>query len=183
MKNKASEFYAKLSAAEKKIFWVTVALVSFVFVDRVIVLPVTTMLTSLNTSLREQEASVKKSMSVLLHKEGIIAESREYAAYSVEAKNPEEEMVGLLKEVESLAERSGVNLIFVKPANVKDEKGVKKYYCTLEFEASMEQAATFFHAVESSTKLLKIEKYQIQPKSKESSTARCSISIYKTVLV
>ena len=182
MKNKAAEFYTKMSAMEKKIFWLTVARIGFVFVDRVIVLPVTTTLASLNTSLREQESSIKKSMSVLLHKDGIIAGSREYAAYSVEAKNPEEEMVGLLKEVEALSERSGVNLIFVKPANVKDEKGVKRYYCTLEFEAPMEQVATFFHAVESSTKLLKIEKYQIQPKSKESSNARCSVSIYKTVL-
>ena len=182
MKNKAAELYAKLSANEKKIFWVTAALVGFVFVDRVIVLPVSTMLMDLNTSLSEQEASIKKSLNVLLHKEGIIAESREYASYSVEAKNPEEEMVGLLKEVESLAERSSVSLIFVKPANVKDEKGVKRYYCTLEFEAPMEQVATFFHAVESSTKLLKVEKYQIQPKGKESSTARCAVAIYKTVL-
>ena len=179
---KPAEIYAKLSAGEKRIFWVTVTLVAFVFADRVIVLPVSTMLTTLNTSLHEQEASIKKSLSVLLHKEGIIAESREYAAYSVEAKNPEEEMVGLLKEVESTAERSGVNLIFVKPAAVKDEKGIKKYYCTLEFESPMEQVATFFHALESSTKLLNIEKYQIQPKNKESSTARCAVTIYKTVL-
>ena len=182
MKNKATEFYAKLSAAEKRIFWVTVLFVGFVFVDRVIVLPVSTMLTTLNVNLREQESSIKKSMNVLLHKEGIIAESREYAAYSVEAKNPEEEMVALLKEVEAQAERSGANLLYVKPANVKDEKGIKRYYCTLECEAPMEQVATFFHAIESSTKLLKIEKYQIQPKSKESSTARCAVTIYKTVL-
>ncbi len=182
MKNKAAELYAKLKPGEKRIFWVTAALLSFVFVDRVIVLPVTTMLTNLNTNLHEQETAIKKSMNVLLHKEAIVAENREYAAYSVEAKNPEEEMVGLLKEVESLAERSGVNLNFVKPSTVKDEKGVKKYYCTLEFESPMEQVATFFHSVESSTKLLKIEKYQVQPKGKESSTARCAVTIYKTVL-
>ena len=182
MKNKAAEFYTKLSATEKKIFWLTMMVVGFMFVDRVIVLPVATTLTTLNTSLREQESSIKKSMNVLLHKDGIVAESHEYAAYSVEAKNPEEEMVGLLKEVEVVAEKTGVNLIYVKPANVKDEKGIKKYYCTLEFEAPMEQVATFFHGIESSTKLLKIEKYQIQPKSKESSIARCSVTIYKTVL-
>ena len=182
MKNKAAEFYAKLSATEKKIFWMTAALVAFVFVDRVIILPVSTTLTALNTNLREQEISIKKSMSVLLRKEGIIAESREYMAYSVEAKNPEEEMVGLLKEVEAQAEKSGVTLIYVKPANVKDEKGVKRYYCTLELEAPMEQVATFFHAIESSTQLLKIEKYQVQPKSKQSSTARTAVTVYKTVL-
>jgi hypothetical protein len=183
MQNKIVVFYTKLSATEKKILWLAVFVVGFMFVDRVIVLPVSTTLTSLNTNIREQESAIKKSMSVQLHKESIVAESREYVAYSVEAKNPEEELVGLLKEAEALAEKSGVNLIYVKPSNVKDEKGIKKYYSTLEFEAPMEQVTTFFHSIESSTQLLKIEKYHIQPKSKDSSLARCTLTIYKTVLV
>ena len=182
MKNKVSELYTKLSSKEKKIFWVAVALITSMFVDSAIVLPVSKTLAALNTSLREQESAIRKGMNVLLHKNGIIAESREYMAYSVEAKNPEEEMVGLLKEVEAVAEKSGVNLIYVKPTSVKDEKGIKKYYCTLECEAPMEPVATFFYDIESSTKLLKIEKYQIQPKNKGSSIARCTVTIYKTVL-
>ena len=182
MKSKLIAFYKKLSKVERKILWLAALLVVLCFVDRVIVMPVVTTLTSLTVNIREQESSIKKSMNVLLHKDGIISESREYMSYSVEAKNPEEEMVGLLKEVESSAEKSGVNLMYVKPANTKEEQGIKKYYCTLECEAPMEQVATFFHDIESSTKLLKIEKYQIQPKNKESSTARCTITIYKTVL-
>ena len=182
MKNKLSDFYLKLSKTERKVMWLAAFLVGLCFTDRVIVLPVVTTLSNLNVNIREQESAIKKSMNVLLHKDGIIAESHEYMSYSVEAKNPEEEMVGLLKEVEATAEKSGVSLMYVKPASTKDEKGIKKYYCTLECEAPMEQVATFFHDIESSTKLLKIEKYQIQPKSKESSTARCTITIYKTVL-
>ena len=182
MKHKLFAVYLKLSKTEKKIFWLAVVLLGAVFVDRVIVLPVVTTLTNLHTNVREQEQSIKKSMNVLLHKDGIIAESREYRAYSVEATNPEEEMVGLLKEVESVAEKSGVSLAYVKPAATKEEKGIKKYYCTLECEAPMEQVATFFHGIESSIKLLKIEKYVIQPKSKDSSIARSTVTIYKTVL-
>jgi len=62
--------------------------------------------------VHDQEASIKKSMNMLLHKETITAESSEYASYSIEAKNPEEEMVGLLKEVESVAGKSGVSLLY-----------------------------------------------------------------------
>ena len=46
----------------------------------------------------------------------------------------------------------------------------------------MDKMAGFFHTIESSTKLIKIEKYQIQPKSKQSSIARGTLTIYKTVL-
>jgi len=183
MKNKVTEFYSKFSSTEKKIFWVAMLLIGLLSVDQFIMLPVLKTLTSLQTNLRDQESSIKKSMAVLLYKDRIIAESREYSAYLVEAKDPEEEMVGFLKEVEVAAEKSGVSLVYIKPANVKDEKGSKKYYAVLECEALMEQVATFFHTIESSVKLLKIEKYQIQPKSKDSSIARCSVTIYKTILV
>ena len=175
-------FYAKLSKTERRFLAVTLLILGFAFVDRVIVMPITTTLGSLNTNIREQEVAIKKSMNVLLHKETIAAESREYMSYSVEAKNPEEEMVGLLKEVESVAEKSGVSLIYVKPGTMKEEKEIKKYYANLECEAPMEQVATFFHDLEGSTQLIKIEKYQIQPKSKESSIARSTVSVYKTVL-
>ena len=120
---------------------------------------------------------------MLLHKETIIEESQKYAAYFAASKKSEEEMVDLLKEVEAVANKSGVNLIYVKPGTAKEEKRVKKYYAILECEASMDQVATFFHDIEGSTKLLKIEKFQIQPKSKDSSVARCSVTAYKTVLL
>ena len=175
-------FYAKLKKGERRILFITLFILGALFVDRVIVLPITMNLNGLSSSIQDQESAIKKSLNVLTHKETIIEESREYSQYSLEAKNPEEEMVSLLKEVESVAERSGVNLIYVKPGTVKDEKGVKKYYSNIEFESPMEQAATFFHGVESSNKLLKIERYTIIPKSKDSSIARCTISIYKTVL-
>ena len=175
-------FYAKRSPSERRILAAALLIVGLAFVDRVIILPVLTSLASLNQSIREQETAVKKSMNVLLHKESILAESREYMSYSVEAQNPEEEMVALLKEIESVAVNSGLNLIYVKPGTLKEDKETKKYYSNLECEGSMEQVATFFHGLEGSTKLLKIEKYTIQPKNRDSSTARCTVSVYKTVL-
>ncbi len=177
-----TKFYEKLSKGEKRVLLVTFLFVGFAFTDRVIVMPILTTLSTLNQNVRDQETAIKKSMNVLLHKDSIIAESREYIAYSVEAKNAEEEMVGLLREVESVAEKSGVTLVFVKPGAIKEETDSKKYYTNLECEAPMELVATFFHDLESSDQLIKIEKYQIQPKSKDSSLARCTVSAYKTVL-
>ncbi len=177
-----TKFYAKLSKGERRILFITILLLGLVFTDRVIVMPITTTLSSLSQNVREQEASIRKSMNMLLHKESIMAESKEYMSYSVEAKNAEEEMVGLLREVESVAEKSGVSLIFVKPGTIKEEKETKKYYANLECEGPMEQVATFFHDIESSNQLIKIEKYQIQPKGKDSSIARTTVSVYKTVL-
>ena len=175
-------FYNKRTKGEKRIMAITMFVLCAMLIDRVVVSPLASTLSTLSVSIKDQEASIRKSMNMLLHEETIERESKEYAKYSLEAKNPEEEMVALLQEVESVAQHSGVNLIYVKPGTIKDEKGLKKFYANLECEAPMEQVATFFHDVESSGQLVKIEKYQIQPKSKDSSIARSTVSVYKTVL-
>ena len=46
----------------------------------------------------------------------------------------------------------------------------------------MEQLVDFMYNIENSDKLLMIEKYQISPKSKESSVAKCAMSISKIVI-
>ncbi len=178
----ALAFYSKMKKGEKRIFAVTAVILLVVFVDQVIILPITTSLSSLSSTIREQESTIRKSMNVLLHKETIEEEAKEYAQYSLEANNPEMEMVSLLKEVEAVAERSGASLLYVKPGQISDQKGTKKYYAIMECEGPMEQVSTFFHGIESSNKLLKIEKYVIAPKSKDSSLAKCQVTIYKTVL-
>ena len=178
-----SNFYAKLSKSERRILAVTLVFLGIAFVDRVIVMPIVSTLVDLSRNVHEQETAIRKSMNMLLHKDTILAEHEVYMSYSVEAKSPEEETVGLLKEVEAVAEKSGVSLLYVKPGTVKEENATKKYYANLECEGTMEKVATFFHDIESSSQLIKIEKYQIQPKNKESSLARSIVVVYKTVLM
>lgn len=179
---KLSEKYRKLSRREKTILYGTTAALLFLFVDRLVVAPIHEKLSSVDRAIRDEETAIKKSLHVLVQKNRIAAENREFMAYSVDGKNPEEEMTSLLKEMESLADRASVSLIYVKPANVESDRGITKHMATLECESQMEQIAGFFHSIESSTKLLKIEKFEIQPKNRESSLARCSMTVSKTVV-
>ncbi len=165
------------------ILYGTAAVLGVVLVDRLVLGPIGGKLASLSAAIGEEEAAIRQSLHVLVQKNRILAEGKEFAGYSVEAKNPEEEMTTLLRELESTAEQSSVSLIYVKPASTKEEKGTRKYLASLECEAQMEQVAGFFHAIESSPRLLKIERFQIVPKSRDSSIARCSLTVSKTVVV
>jgi Tfp pilus assembly protein PilO len=91
-------------------------------------------------------------------------------------------MVSLLKEIESFANKSSVYLVDMKPAGLKPSDSSKKYLISLNCEAQMEQLSDFMYNIENSNKLLTIEKYQISPKSKESSVVRCSMSIAKIIM-
>lgn len=181
--DKFGAFYKKRTKREKVILLGTIAVILFLFVDRMILGPVVKKVNDLGRQIRDEEIAVKRSLLVLVQKEKTIREGKEFMSFSVEAKNPEEEMTMLLKEIERLADTSSVTLSYVKPGMVKEGVGgIKKFTATLECESQMEQIAGFFHTIESSNRLLKVEKFEIQPKSRESSIARCAMTVSRTVL-
>ena len=178
-----TDFYAKRSKRERLVLGLTFLVVMILLVDRLIVEPVFSKARLIDNQIRDEETAIKKSLHVLLRKDQISKESKEYEAFSVEAKNSEEEMTALLKEIEVIANKSSVSLLYVKPGTTEENGGIKKYSASLECEAQMPEIASFFLSVESSLKLLQIEKYEIQPKNKESSIARCTVTISRTVLL
>lgn len=182
MINKIIKLYQKLSKRERLILHVVFIVAGLLAMDRLVIGPVFQKMMALDRQIRDEETSIKKSLHVLLRKQQIASESKQFVVFSVDSKNPEQEMTALLKEIENIANRSSVNLLYEKPGNTKEDGKVRKYFATLECEAQMEEIASFFHNIENSTKLLQIEKYSIQPKSKESSIAHCSATISRTIL-
>lgn len=182
MLKKLSAIYKKMSRRERFILYAATCVIAFFAVDRLVVAPFYGKITLLDENIQQQEDAIKKSLHVLVQKERIMAESKQFMAFSVEAKNPEEEMVGLLKELEAMAMQASVTLLNLKPATAAQTGEIKKYAASFECEAQMEQIVNFFYAIESSNKLYQIEKYNIQPKNKESSLARVVMTVSKTVL-
>ncbi len=173
---------SKLSKRESSVLYVTVVVVSLVVVDRMIVSPVFGKLNFLNNEIREKEASIKKNMRILGQKDKIIAEGERYSSVLSRNKTEEEEATSMMKEVEGLANTSSVYLIDMKPGSVKKVGQSKQYIINLGCEAQMQQLAEFMYGIENSKELLTIEKYQIGPKSKDSSVARCTMTISKISL-
>lgn len=182
MIKKLSAFYAKLSKREKMILYGSAAALTVLFTDRLVLGSVLEKLGVLETQIREEEALVRKSLVVSLRKDQIIADGQKLVDYSVDAENPEKEMTDFLQELEAQAKSAGVNLVYVKPGSTQAQGEITRLLATLECEAQMPEVAVFFHHVESSNELLRVEKYEIQPKNKESSIARCAMTVSKTVL-
>jgi hypothetical protein len=183
VKKKIAAWWGRLSKREKTIVFVTGIIIVFFVLDRIVVGPATHKMTALDTQIRDKEAAIKQSLHVLVQKDKIMSEGRRYESYSVDSPNPEKETVALLKDIESTADRAGVSLLYVKPAKDQRIGSVHVFYATLECESEMTSLAGFFHEIEGSNKLLKIEKFDIQPKSRDSSIARCAMTVSKTVLI
>ncbi len=183
MKKKLIELYSKLSSREKSVLLGTTVVLGLVLVDRLVLGPVLHQMKDLDLRIRQQQALVKKSSHVLARKEQILSESKQLASYALSSGRPDQEMTSFLQELQESASKSSVTLVYVKPAAGKDEGGApQKYLANLECEGSMTDLGKFFYAIESSSDLQKVEKYQIQSKGKETGQARCTLTVSRAAV-
>jgi hypothetical protein len=175
-------FLARLNKREKLILYCAAAAISLTLLDRLVIVPVTAKLQSLSNEIDDKQTAIKRSLRILSQKDRIMAEATKYNSYLDGLKSEDEQMTSILREIEALGNKSTVYLIDLKPAGVKDMGSYKKYFVTLSCEAQVEQLVNFFYGIENSDKLLSIDKYQLMPKSTESSIAKCTMTISKMAL-
>ena len=175
-------FLSRLSNREKIIFYITAFIVSFMLLDRLIISPVFYKMHSLDKEAQEKIAGIKRSLYLLAYKDRIEKEVNHYKQFISSSKTEEEEMTAMLKDIETIANKATVYLIDMKPAGFRDRKFYREVMVKLNCEAMMEKITEFMYNIESSSGLFTITKYQLSPKSKDSSVARCSVSISKLII-
>ncbi|MBN1405864.1 MAG: hypothetical protein JW946_05025 [Candidatus Omnitrophica bacterium] len=175
-------FIERLPKREKAILYIAVFFVSITLLDRLIISPIFNKIKFLDKEFTDKKKAIKRNMHILSQKDRILAERDKYASLLRSLESEEEQMTAILKEIENLANEASVYLVDMKPADVKNVADTKKYTITLNCEAQVEQLADFMYKIEDSNKLLRVERYQISPKTKDSSMAKCNMFIAKIVL-
>jgi hypothetical protein len=171
-----SEFLSRLNKRDRFIFYIVAVFLSMVLFERLMINPIYSKIKSFNEEINN------KSLRILAQKDKISAESQEYSSFVTKGVSEEEEFTSFLRDVEDLANKNSVYLVDLKPGGAKEVGSAKKYIVLLNCEAQMEQIVNFMFNIENSDKLLTIEKYQINPKSKESTVAQCNMAISKIVM-
>ncbi len=172
-----SKKIANFSPRERMIFNLTAAFLFLMLLDRTVISPIFSQIDALNQEIKQEEAAIKKNLRLLAQKDAILAQSSKFEPYLNSSLSQDEEVTSMLKEIEDLANKNSVYLIDLKPGDIKQSGATKKYFINLSLEAQMDQLTVFMYGVESSDRLFTIEKYQIEPKSRESSVARSTMII------
>jgi len=173
----------KLSRREKLVFFGALIFVSLALTDRLIIRTFFGILSNQDKQIRDKETQIKASLRVMSQKDRIELQHTNYKSYLGSAKTENEEFTSILKVLDSLAPvQPGFNLVDMKPAGVKESAASKKYLVTLNCEGTMEKLTEFMYNIETSTKLLAVDKYEITPKSKDTNLAKCSMTISNLVL-
>jgi len=154
-----TDFYSKLTEQEKKIFYVAMAIVLLMVVDRLFLGPSLSKMKAYDIEIEQQKKSIQQDLRFLTYKSRISEDDKALSPYyRNEYKTEEQVIAAFLKKLEMIATEFKINLIKVTPAETKERKGYKEYYANLECEGLLENVASFMHAVDTSQDLLKIVK-------------------------
>lgn len=175
--------FLRLPKKQKTMLYVVAGVFLLSLFNLLIILPVYSKIRSLNNAIVKKEAGIVRDLNVLERKSEILSESKKYATFLEEASTDEEETTLLLKEIENIASKGSLYIVEMKPAGIREEGNkLKKFVVNLTCEGQMEQVIGFMHNIGNSHMLLNIEKFQLSPKSKESSIAQCAMTISNVVI-
>jgi len=173
---------SRLSKREKIIFSTAILFVCFALLDRLVINPIVNKMKLYSEDIKKTEFEVIKNTKIIAQKSRIEAEEKKYAIYASKAKSDEEETAALLREIESLASRSSVYLVDLKPAGINKEALIKKFLVNVSCEGEMERLVAFMHLIESSHVIMQIAAFDIGPKSTKSKINRCELLINKIAI-
>lgn len=176
-------FITRLSKRERVIFYATVFVIGVVILDRTLISPILKKIDDLSEAIATQEEVIEQSLLIVTQEKRIEGETSRYATYLSKPQAEKKEITAFLKEVENIAKRSSAYVVDIKPAGKSVEGPATKYFVKLNFEAQMDQVMNFFYNISNLAQLIKIEGYQIRPKTEGSSIITCNISISKTIIL
>ncbi|MEK7850181.1 MAG: type 4a pilus biogenesis protein PilO [Candidatus Omnitrophota bacterium] len=176
-------YLSRLNKREKLVFYAAAVFISIALIDRLIVGPIFSRMRLLDEKIKVQKELVKKNARIVSEKDRVLAAAKDYAVYSRKAQTSEEEVAFLLGEVEKMARKTSLYVVDMKPLGMEEDSISRKYSVDLNCESQMEQIMGFMYEVESSDRLLVVETFNISPKSKDSSIAKCNMRISNVIFL
>jgi Tfp pilus assembly protein PilO len=161
------EFLSRLSKKERRLFYITVAVVAIVFLERVVFRPVINKLENFNGKISVEEKKLEKSMLILTQEQAITSEYKKFAENIKQTQSDEETIAILLSYIEKMANSVSVFILDMKPAPVEKAEFYKKYSVKIEAEAKISNLTDFIYQLENSPKLLRVSDFRLTPQKKE----------------
>lgn len=166
-----------LSSREKIILAICILLIlvylGFIFVFT----PIKTRIANLNDEISSKELKLKKSYKILNQKNAVEEVYKNYADYMKQNEADEQEMSGLLSEVESVAAQVDIHISDMKPMRVRAIDFYKKFSVELEAEGLLENLTKAIHTLQNPPHFLKVERLRLERRSMRTNKLQCFMLI------
>ncbi len=175
--------WEKLSRKEKIGLSVAFAFLAIAFLDRLLISPIRSRFNALDQQIRISEKQLGGDMRNINQKQFISEEYERYLSYIQRSGSDEEEVAKILGEIESLARKSSVYLVDMKPRKPRDVELYKEYTVEIEAEGYMESLMSFIYQLNTSSQLLRIETLRLNLNKGDSNVLTASMLITKVLML
>lgn len=105
---------------------------------------------------RRMELAIEQHGRILARRDAVEKQLAKYQRYLRPALADELQMAELLKEVESIAQRSRVTVSEIKPLDVTTDRFLTRYALDVRFECTLEEWVEFIVGIESSSSIFQV---------------------------
>jgi len=172
-------FLNNLSKREKRILLLTVLVGSLSLTYIMVVEPLFKRFNELNSEIMLKKRKLQKIYALLGHKDKIEAEYEKIIKADVKDASDEEIIANILKQIETSAKDSGVQLSNIRPERIRQEDYYKRLSIEVNAEAPINALFKFIYKLETSPALLKIERLQITPSRRQEGFVESTFIITK----
>lgn len=140
---------------------------------------------SLRQQIKLEEANLKAAVEIEQSKDKITQERSKYQNYlqPSDGSGEQEIIARFLKEVETMAQDSGISIVSFNPQNqALKEAEYRKYSAELRAEGSLNKIYNFLYKIQSSSLLIKLDKIIIAPKDPQAQLIKLDTTISIIVL-
>ena len=164
---------------KEKIIFISAAIIIFIFLfSKFFLSTLRLKLKDLNQQIDAEEKILKHNLSTRARKDQILKEYNNYQSYLLKPDHDRKIIAEFLKEIEKLAQISGVSIINLTPEEERtNEEGYQIYKAELKAEAYIEQIIDFLYKIQTSNFLIKIDKFSLAPRDREADILNLEASI------
>lgn len=173
------KIFSRFQKRERLLFTATVSLIAAVVLYVMVLEPVYSRWTNLSDELDTADSKLLKNLRLLTQKDSLKSEYDKYKDFIHQTASAEEQVAAAMGQIESFAMASGVKIISMKPTATKKFKAYKRFSVELISEGTIKQFLKFIYDMESSKKLLKVERLVLSLKGGQQDVLKGSLIINK----
>jgi len=173
------KLFRPLTSREKWILYTTILLGILYILINFLVIPTVSKLRSFNQEIDKKSTLLKKYTHLAKRAPAIISlydNLKEDIKLEV---NLQEETNSLLKEIEKIADSSGLIVQGIKPLTPKKERNYTKVYLEVNCQGDMKSTLDFICRLENTSLLVVIPSLKISPQKNDPNILRSLLKVYK----
>lgn len=174
----------KLKRNEKILLFLAAGIVSVFLIQKFFLSGLAGKIKSVHRQVKSEELKLRTAMEIQKRKADIMDDYKKYKSYLENSELSDVDAVTtFLKDVERMAQESGVSIMNLSPRSEAVETADhRKYEADLRVEAAPDRIFDFLNRIQNNKFLIKIDKFSLSPRDETATILRLETTLSVTVI-